>query len=101
MMTVITTSTLKPGTEQQWDDAIRERFHSAHGRPGWVSGQLLHPEDAPSERVLVGTWRNRDDWKAWHDDPAFLEERGKLEQLEASPSTTTWYTVVADARSDS
>ena len=43
-MTVVTTTRLRPGAEQDWDRAVRERFESAHGRPGWVSGQLLTPE---------------------------------------------------------
>ena len=38
MMTVVTTTRLRPGCEAQWDLAMRERFESAHTRPGWVSG---------------------------------------------------------------
>lgn len=95
MMTVITTMTLNPGAEHEWDALIHERFQSAHGRPGWVSGQLLTPTDTPSLRVIIGTWRSRDDWKAWHEDPAFLEHRTRLEELEAQPSSAVWYDVVA------
>jgi heme-degrading monooxygenase HmoA len=95
MMTVITTSKLKEGADQQWDAAIRERFQSAQGHPGWVSGQLLTPLEAPDSRVLVGTWGTKDEWEAWHTDPAFIDQRGTLEALEAEPSTSVWYTVVA------
>jgi heme-degrading monooxygenase HmoA len=98
MMTVVTTTRLRPGGEQDWDTAVRERFESAHGRPGWVSGQLLTPEGEDSTRVIVGTWRSREDWAAWHEDPAFLDQRNRLTELEAEPSTTQWYGVVADAR---
>jgi heme-degrading monooxygenase HmoA len=100
MMTVVTTTRLRPGGEEQWDTAMRERFDSAHGRPGWVAGQLLIAEDEPSTRVIVGTWRSREDWESWHDDPAFLERRATLEQFEAEPSRTAWFHVVADARAD-
>ncbi len=95
MMTVVTTSKLRPGAEQDWDEAVRQRFESAHGQPGWVSGQLLTPEGEEHIRVIVGTWRTREDWEAWHQDPAFLEQRSRLEQLEAEPSTSQWYRVVA------
>jgi heme-degrading monooxygenase HmoA len=95
-MTVITTTKLHPGAEQAWDTAIRERFQSARGRSGWVSGQLLTPANTPDVRVIVGTWRSREDWEAWHHDPAFLERRTKLEELEEEPSETAWYVVVAD-----
>ena len=100
MMTVMTTSRLRPGGEQEWDAAMRERFDSASGRPGWVSGQLLVPEDGSPTRVIVGTWQTRDDWSNWHHDPAFLERRSTLERLEAEPSRSEWFEVVADARAD-
>jgi heme-degrading monooxygenase HmoA len=98
MMTVITTSTLREGAEAEWDAAIRDRFESAHDRPGWVSGQLLTPADETSTRVIVGTWRSRQDWEAWHHDPAFMEQRQRLEDLETGQSRSTWFEVVADAR---
>ena len=98
MMTVVTTTTLRPGGEQEWDTAVRERFESAHGRPGWVSGQLLRPQGDELLRVIVGTWRSREDWEAWHQDPAFQDARDTLERLEAEPSRSQWFVVVADAR---
>lgn len=100
MLTVITTTRLRPGAEEDWDAAMRERFESAHGRPGWVSGQLLTPVDEPEVRVIVGTWNTMDDWKAWHDDPAFLEQRDSLEKVATGPSDPVWYSVVDDARHD-
>ncbi len=100
MMTVVTTTRLRPGTEQEWDAAMRERFDSARGRPGWVSGQLLAREEGGSTRVIVGTWRTRDDWSSWHHDPAFLDRRSTLERLEVGPSRSEWFDVVVDARAD-
>jgi heme-degrading monooxygenase HmoA len=100
MMTVVTTTTLRSGAEAEWDDAMRERFDSARGREGWISGQLLTPDDESSTRVIVGTWRSREDWQNWHSDPAFLEQRETLERLEQEPSRSEWYRVVADARAD-
>ena len=57
-----------------------------------------HPDEEPHTRLIVGTWQSRDDWEAWHHDPAFLEQRSTLEQLEEEPSRTEWFEVVADAR---
>ena len=101
MMTVVTTTRLLPGGHEEWDAAMRERFDSARGRPGWISGQLLTPVDEPDTRTIVGTWRAREDWEAWHSDPAFLERRTVLERLEAEPNRTQWFDVVADARAGS
>jgi heme-degrading monooxygenase HmoA len=51
--------------------------------------------------VLVGTWRSRDDWEAWHNDPAFLEQRARLESLDARQEGPSWYDVVAHAQAGS
>ena len=100
MLTVITTMKLMPGAAPDCDAMIHERFRSAHDRPGWISGQLLTPVDLPDVRVVVGTWRSREDWEAWHDDPAFLENRNALERLQAEPNQTAWYEIVDHARAD-
>ena len=100
MMTVVTTATLRSGAEAEWDDAMRERFESARSREGWISGQLLTRDDEGSTRVIVGTWRSREDWERWHDDPGFQEQRAVLERLEAGPSRSEWFQVVADARAE-
>jgi heme-degrading monooxygenase HmoA len=100
MMTVVTTTTLRPGAEREWDAAVRERFESAHGRPGWVSGQLLTPVGEEHTRVIVGTWHSREDWEAWHHDPAFLAQRTSFEGLEAEPSRMQWFVVIGHARAD-
>ncbi len=98
MMTVVTTTTVRPGAEADWDRAMRERLESVRSRPGWIAGQLLTPDDDSSTRVIVGTWRSREDWESWHHDPAFLEQRATLERLEQEPSRSQWFRVVADAR---
>lgn len=97
MMTVVTTTRLRPGGEAEWDAAMRARFDSARERPGWISGQLLTSDDEDSIRVIVGTWRSREDWEGWHADPAFLDQRATLERLEEEPSRVAWFRVVADA----
>ena len=97
MLTVVTTTKLRSGAESEWDSVMRERFESARGRPGWISGQLLTPDDESTTRVIVGTWRSREEWESWHQDPAFLEQRGTLERLEQEPSRSEWFRVVADA----
>jgi heme-degrading monooxygenase HmoA len=50
--------------------------------------------------VIVGTWRSREDWEAWHADPAYLDQRATLQRLEAGPGRSEWFRVVADARAD-
>ena len=90
MMTVVTYVTLQQGTEPEWDAAMRERLDVARSRPGWVRGQVLIPLGELDRRVIVGTWRTRADWEAWHEDPNFAETRRRIEGLEAAPNETAW-----------
>jgi len=97
MMTVVTTTEVRAGAAAEWDGAMRDRFESARNQPGWISGQLLTPDDESSTRMIVGTWRSREDWERWHQDPAFLEQRTTLERYEQEPSRSQWFRIVADA----
>ena len=96
MMTVVTYVTLKEGAAREWDVAMRERLEAAKGQAGWVRGQLLMPLDDLTKRVIIGTWQTRANWEAWHQDETFAETRRRLEDLENSPSETTWFEIIAE-----
>ena len=98
MMTVITRVALRPGSEPEWDEAMRERLKAAPGQPGWIGGQILIPLDGLNRRAIVGTWENRADWEAWHEDPAFQETRKRLEGLQKGPDEMDWFAVVTEGR---
>jgi heme-degrading monooxygenase HmoA len=98
MMTIVTHVHLKEGAGGEWDTAMRTRLSAAKKRPGWVGGQLLRQSDKPDRRVIVGTWRTRADWEAWHQDPKFAETRRRLDGLENGPAEHWWHEVVLDVR---
>ena len=98
MMTIVTHVHLKEGAGPEWDAAMRTRLSAAKKRPGWVGGQLLRPSDKPDRRVIVGTWRTRADWEAWHQDPKFAETHRRLDGLENGPGEHWWHEVVLDVR---
>ncbi len=98
MMTIVTHVHLKEGAGRDWDAAMRTRLSAAKKRPGWVGGQLLRPADKPERRVIVGTWRTRGDWEAWHHDPQFTKTRQRLDRLESAPAEHWWHDVVLDIR---
>jgi heme-degrading monooxygenase HmoA len=99
MMTVITHVTLHEGAEPEWDGAMEERLAGARARDGWVRGELLMPLEAMNKRVIVGTWRSRADWEAWHQDPAFTATAARLDALQAQMSDPQWHEVIADVTS--
>jgi heme-degrading monooxygenase HmoA len=98
MRTIVTHVHLKEGAGRDWDAAMRTRLLAAKKRPGWVGGQLLVPADKRDRRVIVGTWRTRADWEAWHDNPQFTETRQRLDGLERAPAEHWWHDVVLDVR---
>jgi heme-degrading monooxygenase HmoA len=99
MMTIVTDVRVRPGAEDKWDAVVRDRMATAKERPGWVSAQLLRSESQPNQRVIVGTWRTRADWEAWHRDPRFKETRRQLDELVEGPEHRGWHEVVVDVRS--
>lgn len=98
MMTIVTHVHLKEGAGREWDTTMRTRLSAAKKRPGWVGGQLLRQSDKADRRVIVGTWRTRADWEAWHQDPQFAETRQRLDGLESGPAEHWWHEVVLDVR---
>src|SRR5213594_2865976 len=98
MMTIVTHVQLREGAERDWDAAMRTRLSAARKASGWVGGQLLRPADKPDRRVIVGTWRARANWEAWHHDPQFTETRQRLDGLESAPAEHWWHDVVLDVR---
>lgn len=94
MMTVITSLSLREGSEPEWDAAMRTRLENADGRVGFLGSQLLAPLDGLSGRVVVGTWSTRSDWEAWHNDPEFLSSRQLLDQLQEGSGETKWFEVI-------
>jgi len=98
MMTIVTHVDLKEGAGRDWDAVMRTRLSAAKKRPGWVGGQLLRPADKQDRRVIVGTWKSRADWEAWHHDPQYTETRQRLDGLESAPAEHWWHDVLLDVR---
>lgn len=95
MMTVMTETTLKKGQEPIWDEAYRRRAEAVSDQDGWISLQLLIPLDAPHKRVVLGTWRSRADWEAWHNSDVFKETREQMDEAEQiEQRQDRWFEVV-------
>jgi heme-degrading monooxygenase HmoA len=101
MLTIVTHVHLRDVAGRDWDAAMRTRLSAARKASGWIGGQLLRPADTPDRRVIVGTWRTRANWEAWHQDPRFTETREGLDGLESAPAEHWWHDVVLDVRKPS
>lgn len=96
-MIVITRVTLDEGTGPDWDAAMRDRMETAESVDGWLSGQILMPLEGLNERLIVGAWRSRAAWEAWHNDPTFQQTRDRLAELGSPEGETAWHEVIYHA----
>lgn len=97
MMTVIAETTVKPNHTAEWDRAFQERIRSAKDQPGWIDVQLLIPSNEPDKRVVVGTWRSREDWERWHATGSFRKTREAMDAATAAEGPVHWYDVQSRA----
>ena len=72
MVTVVTHIRVKEGREADWDRVFSERVEAAQSQQGFAFVQLCKSQPNTSERVIVGTWEQHEDWEAWHHDPEFV-----------------------------
>jgi heme-degrading monooxygenase HmoA len=98
MVTVVTRIRIKDGRDADWDEVFTKRVQAAREQQGFVFVQLCRPDDSRGQRVIVGTWQTHDDWTAWHEDPAFLETRQELEEIDQGSKESQWYEVVVEER---
>jgi heme-degrading monooxygenase HmoA len=55
--------------------------------------------DDPRQRVVVGTWRDREAWEQWHTTEAFGLTRDRLDQATESHGEDRWFNVVEEQTS--
>ncbi|MEI2618746.1 MAG: antibiotic biosynthesis monooxygenase family protein [Thermomicrobiales bacterium] len=94
MMTVMSETRVKAGHEAEWDAAYAERAADARTQDGWVDLHLLVPETDPAARVIVGTWRDKDAWRRWHQTETFQRTRELLDGASDDRGDDHWYAVV-------
>ena len=98
MVTVLTRVRIKDGRDAEWDEVFAKRVQAARDQKGFEFVQLCRPDDTARDRVIVGTWQTHDDWKTWHEDPAFIETRAELEEIDLESTASQWYEVVVEER---
>ncbi len=56
--------------------SLREVRAEAMKQPGYISGETLVDTEDSSVIIVISTWQNLKDWRAWHAS----EARAKLDQ---------------------
>jgi heme-degrading monooxygenase HmoA len=93
MEMVITRVAVVPGSESEWEAVMRERMAAAEEADGWLDAYVVTPDDDPAVRLIVGVWRSRTDWEAWHETDAFADTGRRLDGLERDAGSASWHEV--------
>ncbi|MFQ6122322.1 MAG: antibiotic biosynthesis monooxygenase family protein [Dehalococcoidales bacterium] len=79
MVRVIIERRVKKG-ENVWS-LLRELRTAAVQQPGYITGETLVSAEDKSVIVVISTWRNFEDWKAWETSEARTRLYRQIEPL--------------------
>ena len=55
-------------------------------QPGYISGETLVSSEHDHIHLIISTWRNLNDWKAWEDNTERKEISKEIDKLLEEPS---------------
>lgn len=83
--------TVSADNQTEVAELLKELRIRAIRQPGYVSGETLFSVDQPGTHMVISTWHNLRDWKAWADSPWRKEVLDKIEQLLTTPPKVSVY----------
>ena len=83
---VIIERSVSPDNQGELAELLKDLRAKAIHQPGYVSGETLFSVDRPGTHLVISTWENLRDWKAWGGNPQRSEIVNKIEALSSSPS---------------
>lgn len=82
---------VKKGKGPDFAKMLRELRAKAIPSKGYISGETLRARDNPHNYIVITTWQNVEDWKAWEKNPARKKIHAQIEKLMARPTKTKIY----------
>ena len=82
---VIIERTVSPDNQGEVAELLKELRSKAIRQQGYVSGETLFSVDRPGTHIVISTWENLRDWKAWEKNPARMDITGKVDLLLEAP----------------
>ncbi len=82
---------VKKGKEGDFAKMLGELRSKAIPSKGYISGETLRAQDDPHNYVVITTWQNVDDWRAWEENPERRKIHARIEKLVARPTRTKVY----------
>ncbi len=63
----------------------------ATSQPGYISGETLRNLDSPEEYLVISTWKSKEKWDAWFNNPQRQEVQKKIDDLLGQKTTYSRY----------
>jgi len=63
----------------------------ATSQPGYISGETLRNLDRPDEYLVISTWKSKENWAAWFNNPQRKEVQKKIDDLLGATTTYSRY----------
>ena len=54
-------------------------------QPGYISGETLVSAEHDDTHLVISTWRNLSDWRAWEENPERIKIAQEIEKLLVDP----------------
>lgn len=80
---------IKPGSEKELGEAVRELRSKAIHAQGYVSGETLRSIEDPSVHLVISTWNSIQDWNNWFNTPERKALEQKIDAIVEEPTKIT------------
>jgi len=91
MVRVIIEHQAKAKDVEQVIDIIRELRNEAMKRQGYITGETLVNTEDVSNVLVISTWQNLEDWKAWDTSETRVKITQQIHSLLVEPYTVRTY----------
>jgi heme-degrading monooxygenase HmoA len=75
-----------PGNDLKLNELLMQLRSKAMRAKGYLMGETLRSLDDPNTCIVISTWDELEDWKAWFDSKDRKEIQEKIDDLLRSPS---------------
>ena len=82
---------IRPGSEKELNEAVRELRSKAIHAQGYISGETLCSIEDPSIHLVMSAWRSLEDWNRWADSAERKAFQQKVDAILEEPTRVTPY----------
>ena len=86
---VLMERSVSPDNQAEVAEWLKDLRAKAIRQPGYVSGETLFSVDRSGTHLVISTWENLRDWKAWENNAQRIEIVNEIEALLSAPSKSS------------